>query len=268
MALLPDIAFWFLMDTQSLRHTLLFVDDEPDILQALERAFRKRCRILLANSGSEAIALLDRQPVDLIISDQRMPGASGVQVLKHALSVQPEAVRILLTGYADVESLAQCVNEAQIYKYITKPWQPEMVLLTVYRALENLDVKRQLQRTIDLLQQQKSALDHCAMVSITDSSGVIKYVNDKFCAISGYTGEELRGNNHRLLRSDRHNAGFFQALWNSIGTGNIWRGEVCNRRKNGGLYWLDVTIVPLSDAEGQPPGHYVSIAQEIFPVAD
>lgn len=267
MAVLNGYRTLVFMDTQAPRHTLLFVDDEPDILQALQRAFRKRYRILLANSGSEAIALLNRQSVDLIISDQRMPGASGVDVLKHALKVQPEAVRILLTGYADVESLAQCVNEAQIYKYITKPWQPEMVLLTVYRALENLDVQRQLQRTIALLQQQKSALDHYSLVAISDDGGCIEYVNDKLCSASGYSSDELLGGGCRIIRSDRHDAVFYRTLRQTIEAGRVWRGEVSVRRKDGNLCWLDATIVPLLDAEAQRPGHYVSIAQEIFPSA-
>lgn len=124
-------------------HTLLFVDDEADIVASLYRQFRKGYRVLTATSGSEAIACLAREKVDLIVCDQRMPGVSGDQVLKYALEHQPEAIRILLTGYADVDSLMRCVNEAQIYKYLAKPWEPEMLRLTVVRALESLELGRQ-----------------------------------------------------------------------------------------------------------------------------
>ncbi len=125
-------------------HTLLLVDDDPDVLATLTRSFRKGYKTLSANGGEEGIALLNTQPVDLIICDQRMPNISGDQVLSHALQIQPEAIRILLTGYADVESLLTCVNDAHIYKYVTKPWDPVELNLTVVRALESLVLKRDL----------------------------------------------------------------------------------------------------------------------------
>lgn len=243
-------------------HTLLFVDDEPLILEALQRAFRKRYSILTANSGQEAIAILDSRPVDLILCDQRMPVVTGVDVLKHALQVQPDAVRILLTGYADTESLIHCINDAQIYKYIAKPWQPEMVWLTVIRGLESYDLKRRLQQSIDLLQQQKYALDRYANVSITDTSGVIQYVNGKFCNSCGYTSQELLGHTHAILNSRHHPQIFFATLWQTITAGQVWRGDISNRRKNGEIYWQDTVIVPLLDDQSRP-FRYVAIAKEL-----
>ncbi|MGZ8158800.1 MAG: HD domain-containing phosphohydrolase [Methylobacter sp.] len=125
-------------------HTLLLVDDDPDVLATLTRSFRKGYKTLSANGGEEGIAFLNEHPVDLIICDQRMPNISGDQVLSHALQIQPDAIRILLTGYADVESLLTCVNDAHIYKYVTKPWDPAELNLTVVRALESLILKRDL----------------------------------------------------------------------------------------------------------------------------
>jgi putative two-component system response regulator len=131
--------------------TLLFVDDEPDIVDSLHRTFRKDFTVLLATSGEEAIALLRTHAVDLIISDQRMPGLTGVDVLKAAQELHPESIRILLTGYSDMESLIACVNEASIYKYLTKPWEPEHLKLTVTRALEHLGLERRLKQTVEHL---------------------------------------------------------------------------------------------------------------------
>lgn len=133
-------------------HTLLLVDDDPDVLATLARSFRKGYKTLSADSGEAGIAILNEQPVDLIICDQRMPNISGDQVLSHALQIQPEAIRILLTGYADVESLLTCVNEAHIYKYVTKPWNPAELDLTVVRALESLVLKRDLATARDQLE--------------------------------------------------------------------------------------------------------------------
>lgn len=125
-------------------HTLLLVDDDPDVLATLTRSFRKGYKTLSASGGQAAIEILNSQSVDLIICDQRMPNVGGVEVLTHALTVQPQAIRILLTGYTDVESLLACVNEAHIYKYVTKPWIPDDLNFTVVRALESLDLQQQL----------------------------------------------------------------------------------------------------------------------------
>jgi len=133
-------------------HTILLVDDDPDVLATLTRSFRKGYKTLSANGGEEGIAFLNVHPVDLIICDQRMPNISGDQVLSHALQIQPDAIRILLTGYADVESLLTCVNDAHIYKYVTKPWDPAELNLTVVRALESLVLKRDLDTARDQLE--------------------------------------------------------------------------------------------------------------------
>jgi putative two-component system response regulator len=133
-------------------HTLLIVDDDSDVLSTLTRSFRKGYKTLSAPGGAEAIAILNEQPVDLIICDQRMPNVGGVEVLSHALKVQPEAIRILLTGYTDVESLLSCVNDAHIYKYVTKPWVPDELNLSVVRALESLDLKHELDEARGLLE--------------------------------------------------------------------------------------------------------------------
>lgn len=143
---------------------LLFVDDEPDILDSLRRAFRRDYEIFTANSGMDGIELLKSEKFDLIISDQRMPDVTGDQVLKFAMANQPEAIRILLTGYSDMESLVRCVNEAGIYKYISKPWEPENLRLTVVRALESLSLERQLKIASEHL--KKAYLDAVTMLSV------------------------------------------------------------------------------------------------------
>jgi putative two-component system response regulator len=133
-------------------HTLLVVDDDPDVLATLTRSFRKGYKTLSASGGEAALAILNSQSVDLIICDQRMPGIGGVEVLTHAYNVQPEAIRILLTGYTDVESLLACVNDAHIYKYVTKPWVPDDLNFTVVRALESQALQRQLDTASKLLE--------------------------------------------------------------------------------------------------------------------
>ncbi len=106
------------------------------------------------------------------------------------------------------------------------------------------------------------AVDLAAIFSETDLQGNITYVNEQFCAVSGYTPAELVGKNHRIIKSGEHAPEFFQQMWHTISSGQVWRGEVCNRCKNGDLYWVSSTIVPLLD-EGGLPYKYVSIRFDI-----
>jgi len=117
-------------------YAILIVDDEPAILESLELTLGTSYRVLTANSGEEGLALLEREEVALIIADQVMPVMSGVEFLSKAIERNPRAIRMMLTGYADIGSLARAINDGRIYRYIAKPWEPDEVRLNVKRALE------------------------------------------------------------------------------------------------------------------------------------
>jgi response regulator RpfG family c-di-GMP phosphodiesterase len=139
--------------------TLLLVDDEPSILSALRRLFRPHgYRILIAEGGAAGLSILEQEHVDLVISDMRMPEMDGATFLKQVRQRWPQAVRILLTGYADIGSTVAAINEGEIYRYIAKPWDDSEMQTVVREALERQRLEAENQRLTELTRVQNEQL--------------------------------------------------------------------------------------------------------------
>ncbi|QDX80142.1 hypothetical protein B9N43_02030 [Denitratisoma sp. DHT3] len=125
-----------------------------------------------------------------------------------------------------------------------------------------LETRRKLEHTLKELSNRQFAVDQHAILSITDADGCITYANARFCEISGYTAEELLGKNHRIVRSNQHDPAFYRDLWATITARKVWHGEICNQARDGSLYWVAATIVPILDDHGQPV-QYISVRTNI-----
>ncbi len=174
----------------------------------------------------------------------------GVESLSEDLGAQHE--RLALAHHTGIE------NSRQVFLLLTAVLS--VYLIHIIRRLHAQTAS--LRGAVNDLNYQKFALDQHAVVSVTDVDGNIRYVNDRFTELSGYAREELIGKTHGIVRSGAHSSEFYSQLWSTIKRGEVWKGEICNQRKDGGLFWVDATIVPFRDAAGTP-SQYVAIHSDI-----
>ena len=208
--------------------TLLLVDDEENILAALKRLLRRDgYRILTANGCAEALALLAENEVDVIVSDQRMPNMTGVEFLRRARTIHPDTVRIVLSGYTELQSITDAINEGAIYKFLTKPWDDELLRANIeeaFRQKEMADDNRrlaeevrrtnrelahantQLQALLDDKQQQlqrdEATLDVAQEILQEVPNAIVGIDDDNLIVFANEAADKLLGNGAPLLGDD------------------------------------------------------------------
>lgn len=140
------------------RHTILIVDDEPDVLDSLRHLFHRRYRVLTSTDPSEALELLGREQVQVILSDQRMPGMTGDEFLSRTRQIMPDAIRLIFTGYADIQAVIDAINHGGIFRYILKPWDAAELETIIRQAAEQHDLLEERRRLVDELRQANARL--------------------------------------------------------------------------------------------------------------
>jgi len=142
-----------------MRNTVLCVDDEPNILNALKRLLRnENYRLLTSTTGCEGLQMLAENDVQMVISDQRMPEMNGTAFLKQVKEMYPDIIRIMLTGYTDVDTISKSINQGHIYKFFLKPWNDHQLTLEIRRALEQYDLTQANKRLHEITAAQNEEL--------------------------------------------------------------------------------------------------------------
>jgi DNA-binding NtrC family response regulator len=154
------------------KHSVLLVDDEPEILFSLRGLLRRDFELHTAQSGAEALEILRQHPVHVIMTDQRMPEMTGVELLRRARGESPQAIRMIFTGYADIKAVVDAINQGQIYRYLTKPWDPDELCAVLHEACDYYDRVAERRRLLldlrDFLSRSAAQPDAGALLARVD----------------------------------------------------------------------------------------------------
>jgi len=146
-------------DSKTEKIRILYVDDEENNLQAFKATFRRDYKILLAISAKEAKDVLRENEIDIIITDQRMPEETGVEFLESIIPDYPNPIRILLTGYTDIQAVIDAINKGQVYHYLTKPWEEDYLRTVIKNAFEVYSLRRENERLTSALIKSNEQLE-------------------------------------------------------------------------------------------------------------
>ncbi len=251
------------------KSNILIIDDNPKNIQLAANVLKTTdlFNIFFATSGEAGIQQLEKKEYALILLDINMPGLDGYQTAD-IIKGNPKTANIpiiFLSANADQESINKGFEHAG-QDYITKPFQKLELIHRVKTHVELYLAKRKLQSEISeshvLLEQYKEAIDVSSLVSKTDISGTITYVNEPFCKISQYSKEELLGKSHRIVRHPNEPKETFVNMWQTITQKKIWKGTLQNRAKDGSSYFVDATIIPIMNHHDEII-EYISVRTDI-----
>ena len=133
---------------ETTKHPILVVDDEAEILYSLRALLRREFNLHTAQSAYEALQVLEREPIHVIMTDQRMPGMTGVELLARIRDNHPDAIRMVFTGYADIKAVIDAINQGSVYRYLTKPWDPDELLAVLHQAAEEYERRSSRQQAL------------------------------------------------------------------------------------------------------------------------
>lgn len=215
----------------------------------------------------DGLKVIEEFKPDVIIMDVYMPECSGPELVQIIRQDDDWALTpiIFLSAETDINCQLSAMNYGAS-DFLEKPVRNSKLIASVTamakRSRRNIQVHQELITALSENEYQLETMNQHDIVSVADVTGRITSVNKNFCDISGYSEDELLGQNHRLLKSGRHDDLFYQDMWQTISKGNVWRGIVCNKTKDGNEYWVESTIVPFLDKNAKPY-KYVSARTDV-----
>jgi serine phosphatase RsbU (regulator of sigma subunit) len=235
------------MDKSKTLPPILYVDDEEDNLVVFNSTFRRDYEVHLAKSGMEGLEIMKNHPIHVIITDQRMPEMTGIQFLEKVIPDYPDSIRMILTGFSDIEAIIQAINTGRVYRYITKPWSREELKINIDKGLETYQLREQNRKLIEDLKEANQTLEQ----KVVERTKMIEAQKSELTSSIQYA---RRIQNALLPRNDE-----FARLFPSF--------FILSRPKDivsGDYYWLgvkdDVVVIAVADCTGHGvPGAFMSL---------
>jgi len=231
--------------------TILYVEDEATSREQVRRLLTMRgYRLIVAENGRDGLELYLEHTPDIVLTDIMMPFMNGLEMAREVRTRASDAQIVVMTAFNDIDYLLQAIDIG-INQFVPKPVDFQKLFEAVERSISVVMMQRQLRRQNEHIRLLSNALEQSpSMALITDTTGAIEYVNRKFCETTGFEADEVIGQTPRIIRSGETPAGVYQELWGTILQGNEWHGSMLNRKKNGDLFWENMSISPIKAPDG------------------
>lgn len=241
---------------------LMIVEDDPILLSTLTRILKREIlHVHPFSNPVEALKEFETINPDIVLSDIRMPEMDGFEMIRRIRKINKRIPIIISSAFSDPDSFIQAIR-LKVKHFLIKPIDVEELLEELSVIEKEIHIRQNYAAQEKLLEEYKRIVDVSNLVSKADKRGIITYVNEQFCKLSGYTSEELIGKPHNIVRHPDMPASFFKQMWETISNKQIWQGKIKNRTKNGGNYYVMTTIAPIMDNDNNIV-EYISVREDI-----
>ena len=248
--------------------TLLYVEDDTSVREAtlplLQHFFHTIITAVDGEDGFEKY-LLNQEHIDLVITDITMPKCNGVEMIRMIREKNPDVPVLVISAHTEFHYFIQTIDVG-VDGYLLKPLKSEQFLRTLSKCIQKIHLQKEHVRVLTHLKEYENITDKSSIVSRANPKGIITYVNEKFCEISGYKASELVGSPHNIIRHPDMPKATFKEMWECIkDRKETWQGVVKNRAKNGDPYYVKTTIQPILNAKGEII-EYIALRHDITAV--
>jgi PAS domain S-box-containing protein len=246
------------------KFNIIYVEDDETVRINLEQIFIEFFKeVFIAKDGVEALEIFNKlknenKRVDAIISDLNMPNMNGIALLKKIRNLDEDIPFYFTTAFSDENNLIESIK-LNVTAYFIKPINLENILDKVIKDCQKYNQNQIIQKQKDELERYLKAIDNVAIISKTDLKGNITFANDFFCELAKYTRAELIGQPHNIIRHPDSPKEVFKDMWETIQKGETWNGKIKNQAKDGSVYYVNSTIIPIFDDMGEEIIEYVGI---------
>ena len=246
--------------------TILIIDKDSSSKEELKKLLKNRnYKVELVSNEEEALEIFNKKIIDLIFVDTDLTDGSGIEFLQkyEEKIIIDESIPVMITTKNYNPLIIRDGLKSGAIDIIKKPYIIEEIILKVDLWIDYKNKEEEALCSAKLLEEYKEAVDESSIVSKADKNGIITYVNDKFCELSGYTNEELIGKSHNIVRHSEVPSATFKDMWYTIKTlKKAWKGTIKNRKKDGSFYWVEALIKPIVNLNGEIT-EFIGLRQDI-----